>query len=237
MSGKLKLLTWFVCFIALVPTDLIGQQAPVDLGSDLPWLRNNNTGFQPSYNVSRPRNADGTKKIDPQLPAFTDEMQYLNQPSNNLPFLVDRTLDRNYIDKQYAVLKVLDKVTSKISTVKARVGSTVKFGWIDINVKLAKKTPPEEEPEATTFIEVTTDKFMTKEEGDREKVFSGFIFASSPSISGLEHPRYDIRLFDALNEDELEPKVQEASAKEGEGDKAKEASQKNTKKEEQKKAA
>lgn len=230
------LLLFFIVLFFSVPA--FSQQAPVDLGNDLPWLSNNNTGFQPSYNVSGPRAPeDGSVPIDSEARfSGVPEEGLVDQPSNNMPFLVDRTLDRNYIDKQYARFKVLDKVTAKISTVDAKVGEKVKFGWIDINVKAAKKTPPEEEPEVAAFLEVTADKFKTKDIEDREKVFTGFIFASSPSISGLEHPRYDIRLFDALNEDELNPPKAEVKTAEKAEEKKEEADKKDKPKEDQEKA-
>ena len=94
-----------------------------------------------------------------------------------------------------AVLQGLDKVTARISTVRAPVGLTVRFGSLEIIARACVKRPPEETPESAAFLEISDVK-----QGEVPvKVFSGWMFASSPALSALEHPVYDISVVDCTN--------------------------------------
>jgi hypothetical protein len=91
-----------------------------------------------------------------------------------------------------AVLQTLDKVTGRVRTVDAPVEQTVRFGTLDIMVRSCRKRPPEEQPESAAFIEVRDIK-----PGETPKtLFVGWMFASSPGISALEHPVYDVWVLD-----------------------------------------
>jgi len=90
-----------------------------------------------------------------------------------------------------AVLQAMDKVTARISKLEAPIGETVKYGELEIQVKSCRKRPPEEPPESAAFIEI----FETRK-GERKKVFSGWMFASSPALSAMEHPVYDVWVVD-----------------------------------------
>ena len=91
-----------------------------------------------------------------------------------------------------AVLQGMDKVTARISTFDAAIGKSVRYGDLEIIVKACRKRPPEEPPESAAFVEV----FEAKKGRERKKVFSGWMFASSPALSAMEHPVYDIWVVD-----------------------------------------
>jgi len=94
-----------------------------------------------------------------------------------------------------AVLQGLDKVTARISTIRAPVGTTVTFGSLQIIARACIKRPPEETPESSAFLEIHDVK-----PGEAPvKIFSGWMFASSPALSALEHPVYDISVVDCRN--------------------------------------
>lgn len=87
-----------------------------------------------------------------------------------------------------AILQGLDKVTARISTFEAPVGITVGFGTLEIVVRDCRKRPPEEPPESFVFLEIDEIR-----RGERPKrLFGGWMFASSPALSALEHPVYDV---------------------------------------------
>jgi hypothetical protein len=91
-----------------------------------------------------------------------------------------------------AVLQTLDKVTGRVRTVDVPVEQTVRFGTLDIMVRTCRKRPPEEPPESGAFIEVRDIK-----PGETPKtLFVGWMFASSPAVSALEHPVYDVWVLD-----------------------------------------
>ncbi len=94
-----------------------------------------------------------------------------------------------------ALLQGLDKVTARISSFEAPIGADVRFGTLDIVVKRCVKAPPEDSPESAAFIEI---KEVRPEEAPRV-LFSGWMFASSPALSALEHPVYDVWVKDCLN--------------------------------------
>jgi hypothetical protein len=96
-----------------------------------------------------------------------------------------------------AILQGLDKVTARITKLKVGVGRGVRFGSLLITVRTCDKRPPEEPPEVTAFIEIIDDK-----PGEApEKLFSGFMFASSPALSAMEHPVYDVWVIDCNIDD------------------------------------
>jgi len=94
-----------------------------------------------------------------------------------------------------AVLQGLDKITARISTIKVGVGETVNFGSLQITVRACDKRPPEETPESAAFLQVVEQK-----QGEAPVTrFSGWMFASSPALSAMEHPVYDLWVLDCDN--------------------------------------
>lgn len=89
---------------------------------------------------------------------------------------------------QAVVLQALDKVTARISVVEVPVGGTARFGSLLIAARACQKSPPEEPPEAAAFLEITE----TPAGAIASSLFSGWMFASSPALSALEHPVYDV---------------------------------------------
>lgn len=87
-----------------------------------------------------------------------------------------------------AVLQTLDKVTARVSTVTVPVGRTAKFGTLFIKVHHCDKRPPEEPPESAAFLDITE----RNTDGQSVRVFTGWMFASSPALNALEHPVYDV---------------------------------------------
>ena len=95
-----------------------------------------------------------------------------------------------------AKLQSLDKMTARTMTFNARVGSTVKFGPIYIRVQTCRKAPPIEKPEAAAFLQIWE---LTPQEQKPLWIFSGWMFASSPALSPMDHPVYDVWVLDCLD--------------------------------------
>ena len=88
------------------------------------------------------------------------------------------------------VLQGLDKVTARISEFRAEIGVPITFGTLEITARACHKKPPEEPPESSAFLEV-----REKQRGELVKLlFSGWVFASTPGLSALQHPVYDVWL-------------------------------------------
>lgn len=94
------------------------------------------------------------------------------------------------VEKPVAVLRALDKATARVDEIEVQRDRPYSFGSIVILVRSCRETPIEETPESAAFIEVGEIK-----PGQQETpVFKGWMFASSPALSAMEHPVYDLWL-------------------------------------------
>lgn len=104
-------------------------------------------------------------------------------------------------------LRALDKITGNSTDLTARVGDTLKFGRLSVTVRACFQAPPQDTPESAAFLEIhalgaaareTAAQKAGKETrgpkpiGPDGLLFSGWMFASSPGLSALEHPTYDV---------------------------------------------
>ena len=89
-----------------------------------------------------------------------------------------------------AVFSGLDKITGRIISFKATLGETVQFGSLQVTSRACYTRPAKEAPLTDTFVEI--DELSAAREPKR--IFSGWMFAASPGLHGLEHPIYDIWL-------------------------------------------
>ncbi len=116
-------------------------------------------------------------------------------------FVASMAVPAQAVQMQGAVLQGLDKITARISTINVAVGQTVAFGSLQITVKACDKHPPEETPESAAFLQVVEQK-----PGEAPVTrFSGWMFASSPALSAMEHPVYDLWVLDCSGSLEPEP--------------------------------
>ena len=88
------------------------------------------------------------------------------------------------------VFATLDKVTARIGSLEIVIGDTAQFGTLEIRPRYCRKNPPEEHAEVLAFVEIAEDN------GSGDKIFSGWMFASSPGLNALEHPIYDLWVTD-----------------------------------------
>ena len=118
-----------------------------------------------------------------------------------------------------AVFSGLDKITGRIISFEIATNETVQFGSLQITEKACYTRPATEAPQTTTFAQV--DEIDAKKEYKR--IFSGWMFASSPGLNGIEHPVYDIWLTDCKGGKEVQKTPETATAEPGNGDKATDA--------------
>lgn len=91
-------------------------------------------------------------------------------------------------DRRSGVLQALDKITARVSRLELAVGDRTAFGALRILLRACREAPPLDPPEAAAFLEIVEVK---PDEGE-VALFSGWMFASSPALSALEHAVYDI---------------------------------------------
>ena len=105
----------------------------------------------------------------------------------------------NNIKAESVTLRTLDKVTAATEDFTIKIGETLKFGTLDITTRHCELRPPEETPETYAFIQIRDRglgegvKDGAKAKSDvPEYAFSGWMFASNPALSALDHPVYDV---------------------------------------------
>ncbi|RTL52997.1 MAG: DUF2155 domain-containing protein [Bradyrhizobiaceae bacterium] len=91
-----------------------------------------------------------------------------------------------------AVFSGLDKITGRIINFDAAIGETVQFGALRIKPDACYTRPATESANTDAFVEV--DEITLQNEVKR--IFSGWMFAASPGLHGVEHPIYDVWLTD-----------------------------------------
>jgi hypothetical protein len=110
-----------------------------------------------------------------------------------------------------AVFAGLDKITGRIISFEVAINETVQFGSLQITPRVCFSRPTTEAPQTDVFAEVdevNVDKTY-------QRIFSGWMFADSPGLHGIEHPVYDIWLTDCKGDGPLiheAPEVADAPA-------------------------
>ena len=95
------------------------------------------------------------------------------------------------INEKYAELNILDKVSSKTSSVTIKIGKELIFQNLLINVLKCQNSKFDDDPEITAYMQV---KDLKSTNNNKVYIFNGWTFASSPSIRPFDHPVYDIWL-------------------------------------------
>ena len=91
---------------------------------------------------------------------------------------------------QVAELQALDKITARISTLEANVGTPFQYGSLQIIIHACTYRPPTMAPEHAALMEIRTINHLN--EVAEAPIFNGWMFASSPALTALEHSVYDV---------------------------------------------
>jgi hypothetical protein len=91
-----------------------------------------------------------------------------------------------------AVFAGLDKITGRITSFDVAIDETVQFGALRVTPHACYSRPPTETPRTDAFIDV--DEVTLQ--GEVRRIFTGWMFATSPGLHAVEHPIYDIWLTD-----------------------------------------
>lgn len=93
------------------------------------------------------------------------------------------------------LLRGLDKITGRPTNITAPIGKQVKFATLTITARFCYSTPASETPETAAFVEVEDHR----PDQAARKIFSGWMYASSPGLNGVEHPLYDVWVISCNN--------------------------------------
>jgi hypothetical protein len=93
------------------------------------------------------------------------------------------------------LLRGLDKVTGRPTNIVAPIGKPVQFATLTITARFCYSTPPSETPETTAFVQIEDHR----PDQPPQRVFSGWMYGSSPGLNGVEHPLYDVWVISCNN--------------------------------------
>ena len=110
-------------------------------------------------------------------------------------FLIPITVSAETIEKKYASFKLLNKTTNKVSTKDILVSSKISWETLNIEVLYCGSTPPTEIPEDYVLIDV-----YDTINNENINIYKGWMISSSPDVTPLENPIYDLWLVDCSND-------------------------------------
>ena len=116
-----------------------------------------------------------------------------------------------HIENGKAVFSGLDKITGRTISFDVAIGETVQFGALQVTPRACYTRPPTEATNTDAFVEV--DEVTLQ--GEIKRIFTGWMFASSPGLHAVEHPIYDVWLTDCASPQPMkvaEPAVKPAPA-------------------------
>lgn len=113
-------------------------------------------------------------------------------PQQNTPSEAQKEDD---LYRNTALLQWVDKITGKSQVIEASVGEQTKHGALTIKVSACKSASDLETPENKAFLEI----WEFPPENLPKKLFAGWMFSSSPSLSTLISPRHNLWLLKCRN--------------------------------------
>lgn len=119
-------------------------------------------------------------------------------------FMVTAAFAQDAVDAAAAKLRVLDKLTGEVTDVTLARGETKTVGRITVQMDGCRYYP--DSPAAEAFVHLTI-----LDAADPNPIFNGWMTASSPALSALDHPRYDVWPLRCDVADIVLPDVEEAA--------------------------
>ena len=98
---------------------------------------------------------------------------------------------KSQLEGSFTEIKILDKISSKNTSLKLKNGQLLKFKDLSIQSLKCKNSEFDDNPEVTAYIQV---RDLSNQNNDEVFVFNGWMFSSSPSITPFDHPIYDVWL-------------------------------------------
>ena len=93
------------------------------------------------------------------------------------------------------MLRGLEKITGRPTNITAPIGKPVRFATLTITARYCYSTPQSETPETTAFVQIEDHR----PDQPARRVFSGWMYGSTPGLNGVEHPLYDVWVISCNN--------------------------------------
>ncbi len=132
----------------------------------------------------------GNPAAAPPPPGAGNAPALANQPPPQQDDTVVVETPTEKIENGRAEFAGLDKITGRTISFDAAIGETVQFGALQVTARACYTRPPTEPTNTDAFVEV--DEVTLQ--GEIKRIFTGWMFASSPGLNAVEHPVYDVWL-------------------------------------------
>ncbi len=119
-----------------------------------------------------------------------DEAETVAPPAK----LVEPVVPNRRQRRRVAIVEAIDKVTARSMRFEVEVGGRpVRFNkQLVFTARACEISAPEELVEdSVAYLEVSVEPRANARNVETRQVFKGWMFASTPAVSGLEHPIYD----------------------------------------------
>lgn len=166
------------------PADPIGDVIP-----QAPPAQTQTPAQTPSAAPAQPNPADQTEEVA-EAPSTTPTTATDEMPTGTpLPELAD-PLPR--ARQGFAIVQALDKVTAETIRFAVPVGQQRRWRGLVFRARACETTAPDEPMrDAVAYMEIYSQPRARDGAVDPRRIFQGWMFASSPGLSGMEHPLYD----------------------------------------------
>ncbi len=166
---------WIASELTLLAMILLTALTLPSYGQSFDTLLNELSGSDPDEVESERK--DSRKKED-----------YPSPPEIPPPLAEDEFAPEKNIVTNGVTLQGLDKQTARVFIIDAAVGQTIEFGNLKIIVQHCEKAPLEARQESMAFVTISEEK----PKSSPQNLFAGWMFSSSPALSALDHPIYDV---------------------------------------------
>jgi hypothetical protein len=166
----------------------------------------------PAISLNPPATGNTTSAPLPGLPPGQRQPRGTPQPSTAALQPSDDVLPEVPTEKvanPTGIFAGLDKITGRITSFDVAIGETVQFGALQVTPRACYTRKPTETPNTDAFIEV--DEVTLQ--GEVRRIYTGWMFASSPGLHAVEHPIYDVWLTDCKGAAVAEVSPPEPAAK------------------------
>jgi hypothetical protein len=93
------------------------------------------------------------------------------------------------------LMRGLEKITGRPTNITVPIGKPVRFATLTITARFCYSTPQSETPETTAFVQIEDHR----PDQEARRVFSGWMYGSSPGLNAVEHPLYDVWVISCNN--------------------------------------
>ena len=122
----------------------------------------------------------------------------INEESEEISKITLKEKKNDVIDTNHKTINLmgLDKITAKTSEIKIKIGEAKKFGLLEIKAVKCGTTISNNNSDQVAYIQI---KDFTDNQSEKVFIFNGWTFSSTPSLTPIDHPIYDVWLISCDN--------------------------------------